>query len=577
MRSHKTRHNLWVGVILVAMLACVQSTRGTDVPPPAPGNPSPSPTTQVIASPTPIPEHRIAIRTIDGVAEFYDRETGERFVPRGPNFHIFRPESTYVVDALFSPAHYDPAHIDEAFAAMRSLGYNSVRTSVDLCANDCIGDPAGGLRDEWLANIADFLQRAKAHGLVVILTSNDLPKKGGYVPRAEADCCEPFDGYINTHYLSPVGVELYKEYWQAIIRGLIANDAPLDTIMAYSVRGEQFLWTHTPPVSLEEGTVTTANGQSYDMSDPAQKQAMMDDGLAYWIDELRAGVRELDPTALVTVGMFAPNTPNDWRPEDRRYVPTIPALARSQIDFFDVHLYPGQAKLSALAENFGLPYEERPVMLAEFGAFQYVFRSPATGAAGNQDWQVESCDYGIDGWMHWHWEGVDDHEVWTGSEFGEAINLMFAPTNRPDPCEGRDFDFFENNLAANASLRVSSVAADNDPQEAIDGWIHTAWRSGGEPVQWIELDLGAPATIERIRLIVDQFPAGATVHQILGRGPGEDLRVLHEFREGTKINDILEFVPPEPITGIQVVRIMTTSSPSFVSWFEVEVIGEMEE
>ena len=577
MKGESLPRRLWVVVALLAVMACNLTAPENGTPPTAPArqaSPVLSATTQ--ASPTEMPEHRIAIRTIDGVAEFYDTVSGERFVPRGPNFHIFKPESSYVVDALFSPNYYDPAHIDEAFAAMRALGYNSVRTSVDLCANDCIGDPAGGLRDEWLANIADFLKRAKAHELVVILTSNDLPKRGGYVQQAEADCCEPFDGYINTHYLSPVGVRLYKGYWQEIIRGLLAHDAPLDAIMAYSVRGEQFLWTHTPPVSLEAGMVTTANGQSYDMSDPSQKQAMMDDGLAYWIDELRAGVRELDPTALVTVGMFAPNTPNDWRSEDSRYVPTIPALARSQIDFFDVHLYPGQAKLTELAENFGLPYEERPVMLAEFGAFQYVFHSPATGAAGNQNWQVESCDYGIDGWMHWHWKGVDDHKVWTGSEFNEAINLMFAPVNRPDPCEERDFNFFENNLAANASLRVSGVAADSDPQEAIDGWIHTAWRSGGEPVQWIELDLGVPATIERIRLIVDQFPEGTTVHQILGRGPVESLRVLHEFREETKINDILEFVPPEPIQGIQVVRIMTTSSPSFVSWFEVEVIGEME-
>jgi len=28
-------------------------------------------------------EHRIAIRTVNGTAEFYDRETGARFVPRG--------------------------------------------------------------------------------------------------------------------------------------------------------------------------------------------------------------------------------------------------------------------------------------------------------------------------------------------------------------------------------------------------------------------------------------------------------------------------------------------------------------
>ena len=43
-------------------------------------------TSTVPDSPTP-PVHRIGARVVDGVGEFYDTSTGERFVPRGMNYN----------------------------------------------------------------------------------------------------------------------------------------------------------------------------------------------------------------------------------------------------------------------------------------------------------------------------------------------------------------------------------------------------------------------------------------------------------------------------------------------------------
>ena len=42
--------------------------------------------TSTVATTATVPAHRIGVRVVDGVGEFYDRETGERFVPRGSNY-----------------------------------------------------------------------------------------------------------------------------------------------------------------------------------------------------------------------------------------------------------------------------------------------------------------------------------------------------------------------------------------------------------------------------------------------------------------------------------------------------------
>ena len=164
---------------------------------------------------------------------------------------------------------------------MREQGYNTVRVFVGNCVSDCIGDPAGGLSAAFLDNIADFFRLAKEREIYVILTSNDLPKFGGYVPQVEAQCCAVFDGYMNAHYLSPVGFTVYRNYWTEIVSALIERNAPLEIILAYALRNEQFFFGDKPPLSLNSGMVTTANGKTYDMSIPDEKQNMLLEGLDF--------------------------------------------------------------------------------------------------------------------------------------------------------------------------------------------------------------------------------------------------------------------------------------------------------
>ena len=107
---------------------------------------------------------------------------------------------------------------------------------------------------------------------------------------------------------------------------------------------------------------------------------------------------------------------------------------------------------------------------------------------------------------------------------------------------------------------------------AVTVSVDTWWGAGGPPPQWIEVDLGAPYEVARIRLSISQDPNGRTVHQVWGRAAGEDARLLFEFDDLTEGDQVLEYAPPEPWERIQFIRIETVTSPSWVSWHEIEVL-----
>ena len=75
-----------------------------------------------------------------------------------------------------------------------------------------------------------------------------------------------------------------------------------------------------------------------------------------------------------------------------------------------------------------------------------------------------------------------------------------------------------------------------------------------------------------MRLTVAQFPDGATVHQVYGGVTSPAATLLHTFDGVTAEGDELvhEFVTPP---SVRYLRVLTTASPSWVSWREVEVYG----
>jgi hypothetical protein len=384
--------------------------------------------------------HRVEVRTTSTLAEFYDTVSGNRFVPRGNNYirlamQTLPDGSSTFYHSTFNVGLYSTNGVEAALAGMQTSGYNTVRVWLNGCCQSGIGNPAGGLSSAYLANVADFLRRAKNHNIFVIFSTDWVPSFGGYTNNYAA--CTQFSGY-NTLSLCAGGVQANIDFFHDLVQGLVNQNAALDAIFAYELRNEYYYESNLAPLNWGSGTVTAADGLTYDMSSPASQQQMMDNGLIYFTDQVQAAIVAVDPTALVTVGFFPPHGPNPFLIGDPRVISVYPAIASSTADFVDLHGYPTvwNLTMSQLVQNFGFVgfQQQKPVIMGEYGAFTWVYPLVTDGAAGLQDWQIQSCAYSFDGWLLWTWDTDEQPEIWNAMSQGGVINQALNPVSRPDPC-----------------------------------------------------------------------------------------------------------------------------------------------
>ena len=393
------------------------------------------------------PSHRIQVRQVNGRGELYDAQTGRAFVPRGSNYIQLSSLQTFdgttiTYHSTFNVGLYDSTKTETDLARMQADGYNMVRVFVQGATVGSIPDPNGGLNSSYVANVVDFLNRAKAHGIYVLITIDDPPKTAEYNNLFFAQCCAQFAG-TQLNFLTAGGLSANQKFWTDFINALILQSAPLDAILAYELRNELSFDSSQLPFTMSSGTVATANGKTYDMAVTASRQAMMDDNLVYFVDQNRTTIRLLDPTALVTVGFFQSQQPHPCRYGDPRIIQPYPAIANSSADFVDLHPYPNvELTMSEYADNFGMNgYNKQPVIMGEFGAFMNRYSSASDAAFGLQQWQYQSCAFNYAGWMVWTWDtGIQpDGALWNMIADSGRIEGVISPKFRTNPCSPLGF------------------------------------------------------------------------------------------------------------------------------------------
>jgi hypothetical protein len=392
------------------------------------------------ATVTVLAAHNIGVRQTSNFPEFTDNATGKSFVPRGNNYvrlaSLTDPNgNTSLSHSTFNVGLYNGAQAETALTSMQASGYNVVRVFLQGCCQNTIGDPAGGLSSAYLGNVADFLQRARAHGIYVIITSDWLPAYGGY----NHNCPQyPMFDDVNLFHLCAGTVATTVQFWHDFVNALIAKGAPLQAILAYELVNEYFYNSAAAPLSWTSGTVTAANGQAYDMGSAASRQQLMDDGLIYFTNQIRGAIIAVDPTALVTMGFFVSQGPNPTRMGDPRVIQVYPAIANSAADYVDLHAYPlpGDLTLDQIVQNFGFVgyQQQKPVMMAEFGAFKSEYATAADAVVGLSAWQSQSCTYHFTGWLLWTWDTDEQTELWNANSSNGEIGLKLAPAAKVDPC-----------------------------------------------------------------------------------------------------------------------------------------------
>ena len=128
----------------------------------------------------------------------------------------------------------------------------------------------------------------------------------------------------------------------------------------------------------------------------------------------------------------------------------------------------------------------------------------------------------------------------------------------------------------NVAVFGSALASNgqDSARMAIDGDVESAWNSNNYSVQWLLIDLNAFYQVDSLELVVTQYPASETSHEIWLGGKSGSLSKYHEFinvhtAEGHTLDLVME-----PAQIIDRVLIRTVSSPSWVAWREVRVFGQ---
>ena len=519
--------------------------------------------------------HDIQIENYLGKRVFWNEQEDEQFIPRGVNYFWIISTSEGLQDRFFGVGIFDEARTRSDFQKLRARGYNTVRYFLDNCngSSVCIGNTNGkGLNGEYIDNIARTMEIAHEEGIYLMLTSNDLPDDGGYWDLSNQGANDQFAGYRNAHYLTVKGIESAQLYWHDLLSALQERSARFEAVLAWSILNEQFYFGDQPPFSLTSGTVTCANGKTYDMSGTADKKQMALEGITNYIDSVRSVIDNYDPNALVTMGFFVPDYPNPMRSGDSRYVETAGLLAAANLDYFDFHAYPGEDPIDNIAENFGvIGYTAKPVMMGEFGAFIDRYSTVENAAETIQEWMAQSCQLGFDGWLYWGLyrapEAIGD-ATWGFYDADSEMFDILAPSKYPDPC---DKDLLPPvNIALNATSTASAFISGQEPAKAVDGSSSTNWGAGDFPPQWLQIDLGQEYDVGTIKLVVGQYPDGATAHTLEAKSATGTWELLKNFSQTTNDNDVLTY-QSTTANSFRYIRITTTSSPSWVAWKEVEV------
>ncbi|MFO7776287.1 MAG: cellulase family glycosylhydrolase [Candidatus Hydrogenedentota bacterium] len=390
------------------------------------------------------PLPRLEIRDSDGDWRvFYNTETGERFYPEGYNHTVLGRGGWH---ATFSVGEYEAREMEDTLSAIADTGANVIRVWAwgENVEGEGVTGPSEsqGLNAEYMENFVDFLQRCTRHGLYVLPILDERPTNQHYSAIVEAHNSANATAAINGHnrlYLAPGPVAAKAALARDFVRYVKDSDPGLlHTILGWQLANESNVHADLEPFDRTEGEATTANGETYDMSDEDSRQACWDDGVVHWANQLTRAIRKVDPGALVTTGMWTADAHGrepyngllDPEPDPR--IPPRPSVLASGdclLDFLDIHIYPWDDIPVVRPEAHewdALRDAGIPVIVGEYGAFRRTEIREA--AQWIRSLREQAYDMGYQGSLFWTWN-LDQDSVYNAQE-DELLHIT-APANGP--------------------------------------------------------------------------------------------------------------------------------------------------
>jgi len=389
-------------------------------------------------SPGAAPLPRICAR--DG--RFVEKRTGRTFHVRGFNYEHYKPPPMGYL-GTFSPKRYCPNSAEMMLADLAEHGFTIVRVFIDPTSSHGEGIVASwdadGLSPAYIANFCDFLSRARRHRIYVLVTLDGLPDCKRYA--AIKGKAPPGIEGVNRIFLHRGHIDAYALHIADFARAIRARDATLlSTVFAFQLWNEAS-YRAAAPFSKTSGTITPANGKTYDLSSRDDLQRMADDHAVLWANACADAVRQVDPDAMVTVGMFTFGAvgragPGQVRPSDAKdkRIPLRPlALTRSKLSFLDIHFYPfGPRTLDRDLRNIEFDKLKvacrkrgMPLVMGEFGAFKSAFATIPEAIDGMVRHVRRVMELGFSGYIYWTYDSHSQHWLWNAkSGRGEIFEAL---------------------------------------------------------------------------------------------------------------------------------------------------------
>ena len=143
------------------------------------------------------------------------------------------------------------------------------------------------------------------------------------------------------------------------------------------------------------------------------------------------------------------------------------------------------------------------------------------------------------------------------------ISLILVPKISESQC----------NVALNKPATASGTYFTTSTSMAFDGNKNTLW-SVPAYTGCIQIDLQAQYSIDKINLLIAQTPNGNTIHKIYSAPSIQGPWTLVETISGnTSEGQLLARSYSNPLQNVGAFKFETTQSPSWVSWYEIEIIS----
>jgi hypothetical protein len=353
---------------------------------------------------------RISTRSVDGVYEFFDSQSLNKFTPKGYNYtqvqeYDWKGE-TLTGHTTFNAEYYNTDNTKALLSSLHNGNFNTVRVFINPFS---ISEQFGSLNKQYVQNVAHFIKTADEHGLSVIITLDMIP-----VTYYDTQLQKEGDiWWWNAQYINQSEINLEIDFWQEFILQLKSNLVPLESILAYQIRNEFFFHPDHAPFNNTE-TVEHANGTVYDLALEVDKAALLETSFLYWSSAVRDAIRNVDNEALVTVGFYAPAPLG---------TPSNTAIVNSELDFVDLHIYPHVATLSEYDDYFGLmASKDKLIIMGEFGIIGDDYQDAEQVKDILLNWKNDAVTkYHMDGWLMWTWNTGQGLEL----SFLDPDNLIF--------------------------------------------------------------------------------------------------------------------------------------------------------